>query len=114
MSTSYSVFTIPLTNVPQQFGINIGSGSYLMTVKWNDADDAGWLIDLADGLSTDAIASNIPLITGADLLDGLEYLMIGGGGYSLIVYTTGDESAVPTLDNLGTDSNLYLVQVTTS
>ena len=111
MSSSYTFYLVPLTAVAQQFSINIGSGSYLMTVKWNDADDAGWIIDLADALTTDSIVVNIPMITGADLLSGLEYLQIGGGGYSLLVYTTGDETAVPTFINLGTESNLYVVQV---
>jgi hypothetical protein len=114
MSTTFTPYLIPLQGIAQQFTINLGSGSYIMTVKWNNADDAGWVIDLADGITTDMIAANIPMITGADLLAGLEYLQIGGGGYSLVVYTAGDETAVPTFTNLGTACNLYLVQVSTS
>jgi hypothetical protein len=52
------------------------------------------------------IVACVPFITGADLLDGLEYLGIPG---QLIVYTDGDDTAVPTLNNLGTESNLYFL-----
>lgn len=97
-------FVIPLTNVPQQFQITLANVNYLMTVKWNDSADAGWVIDFADANTGDPIVANIPMITGDDLLDGLEYLGFQG---SLWVYTNTDTFAVPTLDNLGTDSNLY-------
>jgi hypothetical protein len=46
------------------------------------------------------------LITGADCLSGLEYLGITG---QLVVFTDGDELAVPTLENLGVESNLYFL-----
>lgn len=74
-----------------------------MTCKWNNSPDAGWELDIADqaGIS---IVAGLPLITGIDLLSGLEYLGING---SLWVYTDGDSFAVPTLDNLGVESNLY-------
>lgn len=97
-------FLIPLSNVPQQFQIALAGKEYLMTSKWNSADEGGWVLDFADATTGVAIAANIPLITGADLLDGLAYLGFGG---SLFVLTDGDQFAVPTLDNLGVESNLY-------
>lgn len=97
-------YLIPLQNVPQVFEITLGTIDYFLTSKWNDAPDAGWVIDIADSNNV-PLACNIPLITGADILSGLEYLEIPG---QLIVYTNGDESAVPTLDNLGVDSDVYL------
>src|SRR5258708_3501924 len=101
-----TTFILPLQTVPQTFNINLANKPYLMTVKWNDADDAGWVADFADGNTNVAIVGNIPLITGADCLSGLEYLEFDG---SLLVYTDGDSFAVPTLDNLGVEANLYFL-----
>lgn len=102
-------YLIPLVNSPQEFGINLAGVNYTMTNKWNPSQDAGWVLDLSDA-NGNAIAQNIPLITGADLLDGLQYLGIGG---SLFVQTTGSNpDDVPTLDNLGVDSFLYFQVVT--
>jgi hypothetical protein len=99
-----SIFLIPLTNVPQTFQIVLAGVTYLMTSKWNTADDSGWVLDISDQ-NDDPIACNIPLITGEDCLAGLEYLGIEG---SLYVNTSGNTPlAVPTLNNLGIDSNLY-------
>lgn len=97
-------FIIPLQNVPQQFEIALAGQNYLMTCKWNDSDDAGWVLDFADAATNTPIVANIPLITGADLLEGLEYLGFQGSFY---VFTDGDLEAVPTLDNLGAEANLY-------
>lgn len=100
---SKSNFLIPLVNIPQSFVINLAGVNYTMTVKWNDSEQAGWVLDLADE-SGNPIAAGLPLITGADVLAGLDYLGING---NLIVWTDGDPTAVPTLDNLGVNSNLY-------
>lgn len=97
-------FILPLVNIPQTFAIALGGKEYNLTCKWNDSPDAGWVLDFADALTGEAIAANIPLITGADCLEGLEYLGFNG---SLIVFTDGDDTAVPTLENLGVESNLY-------
>ena len=101
-----STYLLPLTNVPQKFAISLAGKDYIVACRWNDAPEGGWVINLIDEETNVTIASNIPLITGADCLEGLQYLEIGGG---LIVYTDGDEEAVPTLDNLGVESNLYFV-----
>lgn len=100
------VFLIPLTNIPQVFEITLGTNIYNMTCKWNDAPEGGWVFDLSDAITGDSIAANIPLITGGDVLAGLEYLEIPG---KMVVYTDGDDTAVPTLANLGVESNLYFV-----
>lgn len=104
--TFNSVFKIPLLNVPQTFNISLGNVNYIMTSRWNAADEGGWVIDLIDAITNLPIVANIPLVTGADLLSGLEYLGIQG---SLVVYTDGDQDAVPTLNNLGVESNLYFL-----
>lgn len=97
-----SNYLIPLVNIPQQFQIDLAGQTYQLTNKWNDMAQS-WYLDIADSAGN-PIACGIPFITGDDLLDGLEYLGIDG---SLIVYTNGDPTAVPTLDDLGADSNLY-------
>lgn len=97
-------FTIPLTNTPQSFNIELADATYTFIVKWNDSDDAGWVMDILDQDTQNPIVCNIPFITGADMLEGLEYLGING---SLLAYTNGDNFAVPTLDNLGQNANLY-------
>jgi hypothetical protein len=98
-------YLIPLTNIPQTFEIQLNGITYNLTTRFNDQDDAGWVIDLADADNV-PLVTGLPLVTGGNLLDGLEYLGIGG---ELWVYTNGDPNAVPTVDNLGTDSNLYFV-----
>lgn len=95
-------YLIPIENVPQQFAIDLAGVTYTLTSKWNDMAQC-WYLDIADA-DQNSIAAGIPFTTGADLLKGLAYLGIDGG---LIVYTNGDASAIPTLDNLGTDCNLY-------
>lgn len=99
-----TLFLVPLTNIPQQFEITLAGRDYVMNCRWNDAVDAGWVFDLTDAITNESIVANIPLITGADCLSGLEYLGING---QMIVFTDGDETAVPTLENLGVESNLY-------
>lgn len=98
-----SVFKLPLTNIPQTFILPLSGVDYNVTCKWNDADEAGWVIDLADANNV-PLAGNIPLIVGADLLSGLEYLGVQG---QLFVYTDGNQFLVPTLTNLGVESNVY-------
>lgn len=99
-----NTFILPLVAVPQVFEIALAGVIYNLTCKWNDSPDAGWVLDIADSVSGLPVAANIPLITGADCLSGLEYLGIGG---QLVVFTDGNELAVPTLENLGVESNLY-------
>jgi len=101
-----TTFILPLTNIPQTFQISLAGKEYVMTSRWNDAPDAGWVIDLSDSNTGLSIASNIPMITGADMLSGLEYLEFNG---SMIVFTDGNDDAVPTLQNLGVESNVYFL-----
>lgn len=101
-----STYLVPLINAPQTFPITFVNTDYIMTCRWNNAPDAGWVFDLADANTSLPIVANVPLITGADCLAGLEYLEIGG---EFLVYVNGDQNAVPTLDNLGSEGNLYFV-----
>lgn len=104
VATPTNSFLIPLSSDPQEFNITLGGIEYLMTVKWNDQLDGGWVLDIADSSGV-PIVTNIPFVTGTDLLDGLSYLGIPG---SLYVFTKGASPFdVPTFTNLGVESNLY-------
>ena len=65
-------------------------------------------MDFVDAITNLPIVANVPLITGADCLKGLEYLGFKG---KLFVFTDGDDTAVPTFENLGVESNLYFQTV---
>ncbi len=97
---------MPLTNTPQQFEISLAGKNYILTCKYNASVDAGWTLDFADALTEESIVANVPLVTGVDILSGLSYLGFNG---QLIVFTDGNDLAVPTLTNLGVESNLYFV-----
>lgn len=101
-----STFLLPLVNIPQKFEISLAGVNYVLTSKWNNSDEGGWTLDIADATTGDPIVCGIPLITGADCLEGLSYLGING---SLVVYTDGDELAPPTYENLGVEGNLYFL-----
>lgn len=97
-------FLVPLQPQPQTFTIFLSGTEYVISYKWN-AQNGSWIMDVADA-SSDPIVSGIPLITGADLLAQLEYLDLGG---AMIVQTESDPDVIPTVDDLGTTSNLYYV-----
>lgn len=97
-------FLIPLLNVPQDFFITLADRELRLVSKYNPMLEGGWVLDIYDGDTDAPIVMNIPMVTGADLLAQYEYLNLKG---QLIVFTDGDELAVPTLENLGVESNLY-------
>ena len=101
MATPY---TIPLTSAQQQIQISLGGIVYTLTVKWNTVADC-WVIDIANQNGVN-IVTGIPLVTGCDLLGQYKYLNLGG---SLICQTDFDSAAVPTYQNLGSNSQLYFV-----
>lgn len=99
---SLSNYLIPLSVVPQTFNINLAGIDYTLTSKWNNIGQT-WILDVADAEGV-MLAAGMPFITGADLLEGLAYIGIDG---ALVSYTDGQPFAVPTMDNLGSGSNLY-------
>lgn len=95
---------IPLSGKSQTFQVVILNITYVFTLIWRDA--AGeWVLDIAD-INSNPIVQGLPLVTGCDLLGQYTYL---GLGFQLWVATDGDPDAVPTYDNLGTQSHLYVV-----
>ena len=53
-----AVYTIPLEPEPQSFTIALGGKEYRLTVRWFDAPEGGWLLDLAT-------VEDEPVIAGA-------------------------------------------------
>ena len=102
-----TVYEIPLTPVPQTFGITLAGVVYNVTFTWN-TQSQNWILDIADQNNAN-ILTGIPIITGSDLLEQYAYLNFGG---KLIAQTSGNAQAVPTYENLGTDGNLYFVTPT--
>lgn len=98
------IFTIPLTPTPQKFNITLAGRQLTVVNVWNE--HSGWAINIIDGITNEPLISNIPLVTGADLLAQYEYVGIPG---SLVVYTDGEQFTPPTETNLGGQSNLYYV-----
>lgn len=99
-----NVYKIPLDNVNQIFEIDLAGTTYKMRVYYNPVMMC-WCFDLLD-INDNAITQGQSLVTGANILDQYEYLGLGG---VFVVYTEGDENAIPTHDNLGDISNLYFL-----
>ena len=98
-------FEIPLSAAPQTFPITLSGIDYRCTLQYRNANEGGWVLDIADNQGN-AIVEGIPLVTGVDLLAAYKHLGFTG---RLWVQTTNDPDAVPTFENLGTDSHLYWV-----
>ena len=103
MATPY---TIPLTNASQQISIALGGVIYILTVKWNASAEC-WVLDIADQ-SGNPIVQGLALVTGCDLLGQYGYLALGG---QLICMTDYQSDAIPTFNNLGSNSQLYFVTI---
>lgn len=100
-----AVYRIPLTATPQTFTVTLAGTEYQLTVRWNDADEGGWVLDIDLPDDAGQIVDGIPLVTGCDLLAPYEYLGIGG---ALAVWSD-DSDAAPTEDNLGDGVDIYFV-----
>lgn len=101
-----ALFRIPFANIPQRFAIELTGTTYTLENRWNGMNEGGcWEIDVYDE-NESPIVMGIPLVTGSDLFEQFEYL---GLPSPVIVFTDGDETAIPTLDNLGGDANVWLV-----
>ena len=98
-----ATFKIPLTNIPQRFEIVLSGVSYIMVVRWFDGQQL-WVFSLIDIDTEEILINDMPLVTGQDLLEQWEHLLIPG---ALICFTAGDDLVPPTLENLGTEANLF-------
>jgi hypothetical protein len=89
-----AVYIIPLTPEPQRFGIALAGKEYRLTVRWFEALEGGWVLDIDEPEGRAPIVAGIPLIAGADLLEQYKYLGFGGELWI-------DGALPPTVDNLG-------------
>jgi len=101
MATPYIV---TLTSAQQQIQIAMGGVVYTLTVWWNTEADC-WVLDIADQNGKN-ILTGLALVTGCDLLGQYAYLGFGG---SLVCQTDFQTDAIPTYENLGSNSQLYFV-----
>lgn len=100
------IFEIPLEkSTPQKFQIDIAGATYRMTLKYYDAPDFGWALDISD-INDKPLVLGAPIVTGADMLEQLKYLGINGRLWS---QTMGDPDAPPTFESLGDTSKLFFV-----
>ncbi len=99
MSTSY---TIPLTPEPQSFGISLAGREYRLTVRWMDAEEGGWMLDIQEPEKAAPIIMGLPLVTGCDLLEPYAYMNFGGE-----LRLDSELPADP--DNLGIETELTFV-----
>ena len=88
------MFPIPLDPTPQSFDITLAGRPLRLTVRWFDALEGGWVLDIQEQDATRFLVAGIPLVAGADLLEQYAYLNLGGQ-----LWLTGD--IPPTLANLG-------------
>lgn len=98
-----NIAEIPLTPDNQRFTTVINGVSYSIRTLWRD--DAGWVIDLMDS-SGKAIATGMPLVTGANLMAQYAHLNLGFG---LVVVCDYPAQDYPTKTDLGINSHLLAV-----
>jgi len=97
------LYTIPLSNVPQSFDIEMAGRSLTIYTKWNDSSKV-WEFDLFDIDQNKYLFAGMGIVAGTDYLSQFKFLGIPG---ILAVYTDGGSDDNPTFDNLGSESNMY-------
>lgn len=102
-----TAYRIPLSSVPQSLSISLAGVEYQLTVRWADAAESGWWLDIDLPDNGGAVLHSIPLVTGVDLLAPYAYLGIGGG----LVVWADDTDLPPGQDTLGNGVDLYFVVV---
>ncbi|MCL1939532.1 MAG: hypothetical protein FWG04_02590 [Desulfovibrionaceae bacterium] len=95
-------YTIPLNPAPQSFGITLAGKEYRLTVRWFDAPEAGWVLDIEEPDRAALIVMGIPLVAGCDLLEQYSYMEFGGE-----LWVEGE--LPPTLENLGVETELVFI-----
>lgn len=97
-----ATYEIPLTSEPEAFNLSLAGREVRLVVRWIEAREGGWMLDILEPDNAAPIVCGIPLVAGADLLEQYAYLEFGGE-----LRLSGDEPA--TLDNLGTDVRLLFI-----
>ena len=102
-----TVYLVPTSPSPQTFSITLAGVPYNLTVIYRNADQGGWVMDIAD-LNNNDLVCGIPLVVNTNLLAQYAYLGFGG---SLTVNSVGgfDDTSVPLYPELGNTAQLYFV-----
>lgn len=100
-----AIFEIPMKSVNQTVAVALSGIGYQMTLRWRDAFQNSWVLDIADAAGN-ALINGIPLSTGHDMLEQYKYIGIPG---KLVCQTDGDPNQPPTFENFGTNSHLYYI-----
>lgn len=100
-----TTFEIPLQPRNQELTVLLGETYYRVVVVWNDSNDgnACWVMDIFKEDGT-PVLQGVPLVSGGDLLDGLDYLEVPG---KLFCGHNGDLLDPPKYGDLGSTSHLY-------
>jgi len=100
-----TAYLIPLSGEPETFCVTLAGVEYQFTLRWCDAAQGGWLLDIALPDDGGDVLSGLALITGADLLEPHGHLGLGG---KLVVWSETSDLA-PDQETLGTDVQLYFI-----
>lgn len=95
---------IPTKPFSQRLTIPFNGIEYILTLYYIDCTCGGWIMDIEDANGNDLVCG-LSLVTGVNLLEQFDYLDFG---VVLITSTDGSFLDVPTYDNLGTVSHLWL------
>jgi hypothetical protein len=98
-------FRVPLLNTPQRSQLSLSGVDYIFINRWFSGMNL-WVFSLLSADDESILINDMPLITGADLLEQWEFLGIPG---KMICLTAGDQGAPPTFDNLGGAANLFYI-----
>ncbi|MUG77240.1 phage baseplate plug family protein [Commensalibacter melissae] len=99
------LYEIPLIPANQSFNISILQKNYQLRLFYCNAPNGGWVLDIMNADGT-PILLGVPLVTGTNLLEQFSYIKFSFG---LVVVTDGNSDKVPTFNNLGNESYLYVI-----
>jgi len=95
---------LPLIASQQTLSVTLNGVQYQLRLTWNPPAEV-WLMDVSDPDGV-AIAQGIALTAGADLLEQLEYLELGG---AIVTATDSDLNIPPSQTNLGDQGHVYFL-----
>ncbi len=101
---TYYVYEVPLIAQAQELTISLAGVTYGLKLQWCAPANC-WIMEISDSQG-ELIVGGVPLVTGADLLEQLAYLGIGG---SLVVQSDFDPGEVPDYASLGGTGHLFFV-----
>jgi hypothetical protein len=108
MST-ITTYPLPLISQPQILSVMLLGITYNLRTRWSVGSNC-WVIDIADQ-DNNSLATSIPLITGADILEQYRYLNIDGGLY--VQESSGPPDVVPGFTQLGGTGQLLFIPYST-